>query len=44
MKLDDRQVSRIAGKLVEDLIKNDEAFLNTLFQYKKQCLMFDYLL
>jgi len=33
MKLDERQHSRIAGKLVEALPNNDEALLKRLFIY-----------
>ncbi len=38
MKLDGRQVSPIAGKLVEDSLKNDEHLLNHFFHHDYQLL------
>ncbi len=44
MKLDGRQGSRIASKLVEDSLKNDEALLKCLFTYVYHQLIADRLM
>ena len=44
MKLDGRQGSRIAGKLVEASLKNDEALLNRSFIFIYHWLISSYLM